>query len=308
MIKTLKNTKLYQSLNLAKETHHTYLFHSSDKELNNNIAITFAKSLICENKECCNTCLACQQFDNGSHADFILIDQPSIKVEDANKLIDKLTTKPISSRFKVFLILNAENINEIAQNKLLKSLEEPNPSNIFILTSSKSDKLLPTILSRLHKISVPKLTLEDKEVLSRELIENGIDLNKYLNLDLSLTDIINFESNNNYKNTLNAINYIFENLKSSQDIPKVATTLPDFDKTLFLPILEKVFLGCLNKQNIFNNPVYNLICETFNDKALIHCLPIIEDAYKKQMSNVNFSYILDNLLFNILKEKFLCKQ
>ena len=33
-----------------------------------------------------------------------------------------------------------------------------------------------------------------------------------------------------------------------------------------------------------------------------------EDAYKKQMSNVNFGYILDNLLFNILKEKFLCKQ
>ena len=34
----------------------------------------------------------------------------------------------------------------------------------------------------------------------------------------------------------------------------------------------------------------------------------IENSYKKQMANVNLSYILDNLLFNILKEKFLCKQ
>ena len=35
---------------------------------------------------------------------------------------------------------------------------------------------------------------------------------------------------------------------------------------------------------------------------------MIEESYIKQMSNVNFGYILDILLFNILKEKFLCNQ
>lgn len=306
MIKSIRNTALYKSLKLSKETHHAYLFSSIDKELNNNVALSFAQSLICSFSSCCDNCPACIQFENNSHPDLILINQNAIKVEDANKIIDKLSTKPISNKVKVFVILNAENINEIAQNKLLKSLEEPNPTNIFILTTNKVDKLLPTILSRLHKITIPKLNLNDKLIIKEELIANEINIDKYLSADLTLTDLINFETNENYQKTINAIKYIFENLKSSQDIPKVSSTLPEFDKSIFLPILEKLFLTCLNKQNIFD--ISTLIISTFTEKALIQCLPLIEESYKKQMANVNFSYILDNLLFNILKEKFLCKQ
>lgn len=308
MIETLKNTNLYKSLNLMKNPHHAYLFSSLDKELNNQIALIFSKSLICENLSACNKCSACAQFDNNSHPDLTIIDQASIKVEDVNKLIDKLNTKPISSNVKVFVVLNAENINEIAQNKLLKTLEEPNSTNIFILTSCKIDKLLPTILSRLHKVSVPKLSIVDKQILSSEFASKDINLNKYFDYDLSLTDIINFETNECYKKTIEAIKYIFENLKSSQDIPKVANSIPEFDKTLIFQLMQNLFLNCLENKNFFDLGLSNLITSTFSKKALIHCLPLIEDAYKKQMANVNFNYILDNLLFNILKEKFLCKQ
>ena len=45
----------------------------------------------------------------------------------------------------------------------------------------------------------------------------------------------------------------------------------------------------------------------YSEKAIIRIIKLIEDAYKKQSSNVQLSYIIDNLLFNILKEKFLCK-
>ncbi|MBQ8615601.1 MAG: hypothetical protein IJ415_03440 [Clostridia bacterium] len=308
MIETLKDTQLYKSLNLMKDTHHAYLFHSLDKSLNNEVALTFAKSLMCSNSNCCNECFNCIQFNKNSHPDFILVDQSSIKVDDVNGIIGKLSTMPISSDFKIFLILNAENINEIAQNKLLKSLEEPNPKNIFILTSSKIDKLLPTVLSRLHKISIPKLSDDDKSVIKNELTFKGVNLDKYINSNLSLTDIINFETDENHKKTIDAIKYIFENLKSSQDIPKVANTIPEFDKTLFLKILQMLFLSCANNENIFEDSLTALIKSTFSQKALLQCLPLIEDAYKKQMANVNFSYILDNLLFNILKEKFLCNQ
>ena len=306
MIETLKNTQLYKSLNLLKETHHAYLFSSLDKELNNQVALTFAKHLIYTNSYACNECFGCAQFNKNSHPDFILIDQVSIKVDDVNKIIDKLNTMPISSNYKVFVILNAENINEIAQNKLLKSLEEPNPKNIFILTSCKMDKLLPTVLSRLHKISVPKIGYNDKLVIADEMSTQDINIKNYSNE--SLTEIINFETNENYKKTVNTIKYIFENLKSSQDIPKVASSLPEHEKNLILPIIQKLFLSCLNNEQFFDNDLSMIIKNTFSQKAIIQCLPLFEEAYKKQMSNVNFNYILDNLLFNILKEKFLCKQ
>ncbi len=308
MIETLKNTALYKSLNLNKNMHHAYLFYSLDKKLNNSIAMTFAKSILCERNNSCNECSACIQFNSNSHPDFFKIDQNSIKVEDVNNLIDKLSTKPISSKFKVFVILNAENINEIAQNKLLKSLEEPNQTNIFILTTSKIDKLLPTVLSRLNKITVPKITVLDLNVIKNELLNLNININHYINSNYNLSEIFNYETNENYKKTLKAIEFIFENLKSSQDIPKVSSSLPDYDKSLFLPILEKLFISCINNQQMLDNSIIDLIKNNFPIQALINCLPLIEDAYVKQMSNVNFGYILDNLLFNILKEKFLCKQ
>ena len=307
MIETLRNTNLYKSLNLNKNLHHAYLFHSTDKQLNNNLAMLFAKSIVCENQNGCNACFACKQFKNNSHPDFVKIEQNSIKVEDVNNLMNKLNTKPLSSSYKVFVILNAENINEISQNKLLKSLEEPNSSTIFIFTTSKTDKILPTVLSRLHKINVPKLTSEDLNKICEELKQNNINIEKYLTSNMTLTEILNFVTDKNYQNTLMAIKYIFESLKSSQDIPKVASTLPEFDKSLFFLILQKVLLSCINNETLFND-LSLLINSNYPKQALINSLKLVEDAYKKQMSNVNFTYILDNLLFNILKEKFLCKQ
>lgn len=308
MLESIKNTSLFKSLNLSKKTHHAYLFTSLDKELNNSVALAFAKMLLCETSSCCNLCFGCKQFNSLSHPDFYLINQPSIKVDDINKIIDKLNTKPISNSKKVFVILNAENINDIAQNKILKTLEEPNPSNIFVLSTCKTDKLLTTVLSRLNKINIPKLSKDDKLIIADELLNQNIDIKKYLNSNITLTDMINFESNENYIKTINAIKYIFQNLKSSQDIPVLCNSLPDFDKTIFFSLLEKVFMDCLNNNVFYDIELQNIISSTYEKKVLIKCLPLIEDAFKKQSANVNFTYILDNLLFNILKEKFLCKQ
>ena len=308
MIESIKNTSIYKSLNLNKSFFHAYLFYSIDKELNNNIALNFAKSILCENNSACNNCFGCKQFDSNSHPDLTIINQDSIKVEDVNNLITKLNTKPISNKYKVFVILNAENINEIAQNKLLKSLEEPNPSNIFILSSSKTDKLLTTVLSRLHKVNIPKLNYEDKQLIANDVIKENIDITKYLNLDISLTDIYNFESNESYKTTINCLKTLFTNLKSSQDIPSVANSISGYDKSIFFPLMQKAFLCALKNENFVDISLVEMIKQNYPQKSIIKCLPHIEDAYKKQNSNVNFSYILDNLLFNILKEKFLCKQ
>lgn len=306
MIKSIKNTSAYKTV-VGKKDFHAYLFYSIDSELNNNIALAYAKSLVCLNNSACENCASCKQFNSSSHPDVYILNQPSIKVEDVAKLMDKLNTKPISASKKVFVILNAENINEIAQNKLLKSLEEPNEQNVFILSTTKTDKLLPTVMSRLHKVYVPKLNSYDKELISSELNEQNVDILKYSETDFTLTEIINFETNGEYKNTLANIEYLFSHLKTTADIPSVVSSLNSLNKDLFLPLLQEVFLSCLNDEKKFDKSLTMLIDVMFSKKALRKCLPLINDAYKKQMSNVNFNYILDNLLFNILKEKFLCK-
>ena len=305
MINCIKDTELYRDLNLHRNLSHAYLFYSTDSELNNQIALTFAKSLLCNN--ICTACPACKQFDSHSHPDVIILDQDSIKVDDVNKLTSQLNTLPVSSQYKIFVILSAEKINEIAQNKLLKSLEEPNKTNIFILTCSKTDKLLPTILSRLTKIFIPKLSILDKSMISRELQSKNINIGKYLDSDFTITQMIDMETNEKFLDTISAIKEMFTYLKTSADIPKVSSSIVKVDKTLFFPLLQDIFLDCINKTKKYDPELTTLISMNYPELALVNSLPYIEESYKKIMSNVNFSYILDNLLFNILKEKFLCK-
>lgn len=308
MLESLKNTKLYNDLNLSKDIHHAYLFFSLDKELNNNIALSFAKTLICSNNTACNECDFCHQFNSNTHPDLKIINQNSIKVEDVNNIIAKLTTLPISATHKVFVILNAENINEIAQNKLLKSLEEPNSSTIFILSTTKPDKLLPTVMSRLHKINLPKLGEEDLAVIAKELKQLNVDTRKYTNLKFNLTELIDIETNASVNKTINSIKYIFENLNTSGDIPRVISNMPEYDKNIILSLMQKLFVSAINQEFSVDEYLCTYLTLNYPKQALINCLPHIEKAYTMQMSNVNIGYILDNLLFDILKEKFLCKQ
>ena len=76
---------------------------------------------------------------------------------------------------------------------------------------------------------------------------------------------------------------------------------------MFLPLLQNIMLDVLNDTNKFDYATTQVFKNNFSKLAIINCLPLIENAYKKQMANVSLSYIIDILLFNILKEKFLCR-
>ena len=305
MIKCIDGTSLYKSLKLDRISTHADLFYTDDSLLNNEVALSFAETLLCNTHTGHDNCDSCKQVESLSHPDYSLLNQDSIKVEDINKIMAKLDTKPIVSDKKVFVILNFENVNEISQNKLLKSFEEPNSSNIFILTSAHTDKILGTIMSRLTKIFVPRMSSEDKSIIAKDLLNNNIDISKYMKLD-KLTDMVNFATNENYIATLNSIRSILTALNSTSDIPRLVSNLNLIDKNLFLKILQELFLDSLLDETNwkFDADLVNIVKEKFSNKVVLKCLPIIEDSYKKLISNVNFTYILDNLLFNILKEKF----
>lgn len=106
------------------------------------------------------------------HPDLLLLEpDASIGIEKIRWLQKKLALKPYSSAIKVALIRGAERLTIPAQNALLKTLEEPPANSLVILTASKVDLLLPTVVSRCQLIKLPaKTEIEvDKETINYQL-------------------------------------------------------------------------------------------------------------------------------------------
>jgi DNA polymerase-3 subunit delta' len=125
----------------------------------------------------CGMCLSCRQAASGAHPDIRVVDtefQAALLGEDesANLKIDTMREltrwsqqKPMLAPWKVFIVRDAEALMPQAQNALLKTLEEPPPGTLVILTVSKKTSLLATILSRCCMIEFGALPKADVKTL-----------------------------------------------------------------------------------------------------------------------------------------------
>ncbi len=117
------------------------------------LAHYIAKSIVCEaSGEACDGCRGCHLADNHSHPDIKVIapldNKKNISVAQARELRAEAFVKPHSAKKRVFIIDTADKLNIEAQNALLKILEEPPLSVIFILLAESRAALLSTVVSR----------------------------------------------------------------------------------------------------------------------------------------------------------------
>src|SRR6266487_1969275 len=138
-------------------------------------ALEFAKILNCRNPvgvEACNECSSCKRisrskfppFGNADddkeriiwseHADVAMVRpyKQIIRVSPIRELEREANFRPFEGTARVFIIEDADYMNDQASNALLKTLEEPQPSSHLILTTSNPTALLPTIRSRCQVI------------------------------------------------------------------------------------------------------------------------------------------------------------
>jgi len=150
---------LQNALSMGKISH-AYIINgekSSGKEF---IAKIFAMALQCEagGTEPCNECRSCKQTLSKNQPDIIYVshEKPnSIGVDDIRLQVNNdVAIKPYSSKYKIYIINEAEKMTPQAQNAILKTLEEPPAYAVIILLVSNINALLPTILSRCVTLSM----------------------------------------------------------------------------------------------------------------------------------------------------------
>lgn len=144
---------------------HAYLLEADESVNTYQTAKEVAKLFNCLQDDApCGTCHVCSKIDDDIHPDVfsVLPSGPSraIKISQIRDVQKSLNYKSFEGSRKVCIIENAESMNVEAANSLLKTLEEPPVATTLILTTSRKEKLLPTIISRCQSVYIFPLTLE----------------------------------------------------------------------------------------------------------------------------------------------------
>ena len=126
--------------------------------------------------EPCGACEPCQAIAAGRHVDVLEIDAAShTGVDDAREIIEGVGYRPVSGRFKIYIIDEVHMMSKSAFNALLKTLEEP-PDNVkFIFATTEIRKVPVTILSRcqrfdLRRVPTDMLATHIETICARETI------------------------------------------------------------------------------------------------------------------------------------------
>jgi len=149
----------------SRRVSHAYLFCGPRGTGKTSTGRILAKAVNCLTNgqgEPCNACAVCQAINDGSAVDFIEIDAASnTGVDDIRSLREKVNYAPNQARYKVYIIDEVHMLSTSASNALLKTLEEPPPTVIFVLATTEAHKVLPTIQSRCQRFDFHRLPLND---------------------------------------------------------------------------------------------------------------------------------------------------
>ena len=145
--------------------HHAYLFSGVRGVGKTTSARILAKALNCVSGpsiEPDNTCTICREITEGIDMDVREIDAATYTgVDNIRELRDMTQFQPARDRYRIFIIDEAHMLSTGAWNALLKILEEPPPHVIFMFATTEFHKVPATIISRVQKEMMRKITLDE---------------------------------------------------------------------------------------------------------------------------------------------------
>lgn len=101
----------------------------------------------------CLTCQSCKAMQAGNHPDVIEMDAAShTGVDNVRQIIEAASFMPLLGTRKVYLIDEAHMLSKAAFNALLKILEEPPASVVFLLATTDPHKIIETVTSRCFRL------------------------------------------------------------------------------------------------------------------------------------------------------------
>lgn len=302
--KVIRNTNAYKIIYGEKkrgELSHAYLIVCPDGVMLKTYMKLFASLIMCENDGACGECRPCRLIDKEAYADcdFYPKDGDKIKTADIDDLVSKTIIRPIESDVRMFVLVGAENMTAEAQNKILKTLEEP-PRNVCILIGATSDNaLLPTVKSRVKRLDVPPFS--DGEI-RRALGEDYPDKAK-LESAIALGggkigSVIKAYTDGNAEKMQAFCREVLFSMRSSKDVAKYSSKINKDNIKDFVSILKSEVANLLVKNNRKAED------NGYVTGALIAISDMLAEKERALYYNANAVMVADSVLLAILGEKY----
>lgn len=295
-------------LNSVKKNRHShaYLIETRGYGKSLDFAIAFAKYLLCPNHHTSITegqdCLVCSQISAGTFPELKIIEADGawIKKEQLLNLKDEFNKKSIGSDKKVYIINNAEKLNQSSSNSLLKFLEEPEANIVAILLTNNKFQLLDTIISRCQILTLNNIIDTDNSL-------DGI-ANLIYNDEKSINDYIsNIENLEKIDNIIKFVLYYEKNgfNKTYVNIQKLLKTYK-YEKIEIFEIIINFYKDVLNyklnrKIDIFKDKekFLKIVSENNEVQKLVSKIGIYIELKENIKYNMNANLLLDKLLIRL---------
>ncbi len=205
-----KNKKLFEEAFKGGELGHAYIFSGPDMIGKRTFALELAD--LVQGSVTGTSPVTHTNVRYGANPDLLIVDQvssesgQSITIDEIRKIKNFVSFKPYAGIYKFVIIDDAHLMTVEAQNALLKTLEEPNSSSIFILITANPELLLGTVNSRCQQINFlphPKKTITNVLERSDLSVKNAEFLAEFSNGRIGLaSDIIENKSFNTVKESV----------------------------------------------------------------------------------------------------------
>lgn len=299
---------------------HAYILNGEKNAGKMMLAEAFAMALQCEagGDEPCMNCRSCRQAADHNQPDIIYVshEKPNIiSVDDIRQQINNdILIKPYSSKYKIYIVDEAEKMNTVAQNALLKTIEEPPAYGIILLLTTNADSFLQTILSRCITLNLKSV----KEERIKEYLMKQYQVPDYQaqtcavfaqgNVGKAIA-LVSSESFNELKDSVLSLMKKIENLElyeMNQQIKQIAEykdNISEYFDLLTLWMRDVLYMKATNDVNnlIFRDEVYDIKKQAAKRTytGIENILRAIEASRTRINANVNFDLSIEMLLLTI---------
>lgn len=279
-----REVKTLEALIKSDRIPHAILFAGLKGLGKTTVAMEFFKALNCLNTpgDACGSCRSCVKVQGGTHPDLIKLSSSGglIKVEDVRTVLEDLSLKPFEARYRIVLVEPAEQLGEAGANALLKTLEEPSHSTLFILISHKSRLLLPTIRSRCQ------------EILFRPIDSTEIDSMLDPALLRLTSGTVGGLSADDGARILAMRSAILSILKGGDPLESVSKTIsPEVDAPLWISVVESfirdIMVLALGGENIIHTELRGIALKDISAPQVEHLLGALHALRRGIKQNLN---------------------